>query len=124
MFIGGAAILIGFVANIVSKPNTSLPHEVWSIMFLLIGTLFLLGAYSMSRIRIHHSRMGSELRRLENDGYFHTREETVNSHWPPGAPILFMLVFSALGIALFVLGLISVFSFESLEPFLMQVAQP
>ena len=93
-------------------------------MFLLIGTLFLLGTYSMSRIRIHHSRMGSELRQLEKEGYFHTREETVKSFWPPGAPIVFMLVFSVLGAALFVLGVISVFSFELLEPFLMQAAKP
>jgi len=81
LFIGGAAILIGFVANIVSKPNALLSHELWSAMFLLIGTLFLLGTYSMSRIRIHHSRMGAELRALESGGYFHTREETVN-HYP------------------------------------------
>ncbi len=124
LFIGGAAILIGFVANILSKPNASLPHELWSIMFLLIGTLFLLGTYSMSRIRIHHSRMGSELRRLEEEGYFHTREETVSKYWLPGAPIVFMAVFSILGLTLIVLGLISVFSFESLQPFLMQTAQP
>jgi hypothetical protein len=124
LFIGGAAILIGFVANIVSKPNTSLSHELWSIIFLLIGTLFLLGSYSMSRIRIHHSRMGNELGRLEEDGYFHTREETANRYWPLSAPIVFILVFSALGVALFFLGLISVFCFETLEPFLMQAAQP
>ena len=124
LFIAGAAILIGFMANIVSKPNTSLPHELWSIMFFLIGTLFLLGVYSMSRIRIHHSRMGSELRLLEDDGYFHTREKTVQKYWPPGAPIVFMLVFSVIGLALCALGLVAIFHFEILEPFLMPSAQP
>lgn len=124
LFIGGAAILIGFVTNIVSKPNTSLPHELWAVMFLLIGTLFLLGAYSMSRIRNHHSRMGSELRRLEVEGYFHTREESVKKYWPPGAPIVFMVIFSTLGLLLLVLGFIAVFGFELLEPLLTQVTKP
>ena len=120
LFIGGAAILVGFVANIVSKPNTSLPHELWSIMFLLIGTFFLLGTYSMWRIRIHHSRMGSELKKLEKEGYFHIREETIKGIWPPGAPVVFMLVFLVLGLALFVLGLVSAFSLELLDPFLVE----
>jgi len=124
LFIGGAAILIGFVANIVSKPNASLSPALWSAMFILIGALFLLGAYSMSRIRIHHSRMGVELRSLESVGYFHTREETIKKLWTPGAPILFILVFSLLGLALIVLGLVAIFSFELLGPFLMQSAKP
>lgn len=124
LFVGGAAILIGFVANIVSKPGASLSHALWSAMFLLIGVLFLLGAYSMSRIRIHHSKMGSELRFLESVGYFHTREETVEKFWPLGAPIIFIAVFSVLGLALIVLGLVAIFDFGLLEPFLMQAAKP
>lgn len=123
LFVGGAAILIGFVANIASKPNTSLSPELWSVIFFLIGTLFLVGTYSMLRIRIHHSIMGNELRRLEDNGYFHTRAESVKRLWP-GAPIIFVVVFSALGLALVGLGLVAIFSFESLEPFLTHEVSP
>jgi len=124
IFIGGAAILLGFVANIASNPDASLSHELWATMFFLVGTLFLLGTYSMSRIRIHHTRMGEELKALEPIGYFRTRGETVQKSWPPSAPSIFMRAFAAVGLALLGLGIMAIVDFEILKPFLMQPAKP
>ena len=33
LFIGGAAILLGFIANIISKPHTFLSPKLWAFMF-------------------------------------------------------------------------------------------
>lgn len=124
IFIGGAAILIGFIANIVSQPDASLSHELWAIIFFLIGTLFLLGSYSMSRIRIHHTRMGDELKALEPIGYFHTRGQTVKKIWPPAAPFIFIGVFAVLGILLLALGVVAIVDFETIKTFLMNQRNP
>jgi hypothetical protein len=96
-FIAVAAILMAFMGSAISKPEASLPPAAWASLFLFVGILFLLGTYSMSRIRLHHSRMGNELKVLEPFGYFHTRATTVASFWPPSAPHVFMAVFTVLG---------------------------
>ena len=97
-FVAVAAILMAFMSSIVSRPEASLPHSVLAILFFFIGLLFLLGTYSMSRLRTHHSRMGGELSLLEPCGYFHARMVTVRKKWPPSAPHVFMLIFSLLGV--------------------------
>lgn len=96
-FVGGAAIFFGFVASSFQSGTTKLPLTVWGLLFLFVGALFLIGAYTMSRLRIHHTRMGIELKGMEPIGYFHTRSTTIRKLWPPAAPHVFIAFFSILG---------------------------
>jgi uncharacterized iron-regulated membrane protein len=68
--------------------------------------------------------MGEELRSLEPKGYFHVREEIVRKLWPPSAPHVFMGVFALLGIALLVLGVVTITNFELIKPFLISEIKP
>lgn len=96
LFVAAAALLLGFVGTILSKPDQSLPSVVWSAIFAFVAVLFSLGTYSMWRIRFHHRRMDEELKKMEPDGYFHARSQTAWAWFPPSAPHLFMIVFGAL----------------------------
>lgn len=106
-FVGGAAIFFGFVASSFQSGSTALPAIAWGLLFLFVSALFLIGAYSMCRLRIHHTRMGAELVSMESAGYFHSRAVTVRRWWPPPAPHVFIIFFSILGIfCLLVAGLV------------------
>jgi mannose-6-phosphate isomerase-like protein (cupin superfamily) len=119
-FVGGAAIFFGFVASSFQSGITKLPSIAWGLLFLFVSALFLIGAYSMSRLRIHHSRMGIELKGMETMGYFHTRCTTVRKWWPPAAPHVFIAFFSVLGgFCLLISALIL-----SKSPWLMSLVHP
>lgn len=96
-FVGGSAIFFGFVASSFQSGSTKLPTIVWGLLFLFVSALFIVGAYSMSRLRVHHTRMGLELNKMEASGYFHTRLKTVRKWWPPAAPHVFIGFFTILG---------------------------
>lgn len=122
IFLVGASILIGFLAGIVSKPSTSPSSVLVAVIFLFTGLIFITGAYSMFRLRIHHTRMGNALRELEPSGYFHARSETTKHVFPPGAPLLVIVLFTVLAIILISLGLIALHNFAVLEPYLLPQA--
>lgn len=117
-FVTVAAILMAFMGNFLSKPDASFPPGLIVILFSFIGLLFLLGTYSMSRLRLHHTRMGNELKLLESEGYFHARGQTVNKKWPPPAPSIFMAVFSVLGIVFVLLAILVAISYDTFMGFL------
>jgi len=98
-FIASAAIVFGFLTNSMTKESIPLPPVLWAGVFLFVGLLFLIGTYSMYRIRLHHTRMGNEIKRLEPSGYFNLRSKSVNTLWPPSAPHVFMVFFATLGAA-------------------------
>lgn len=103
-FVGGAAIFFGFVASSFQSGSTKLPSIAWGLLFLFVSALFLIGAYTMSRLRIHHTRMGIELKDMEQTGYFHTRSATVRKWWPPAAPHVFIAFFTVLGVFCFLVA--------------------
>jgi len=75
----GAAILIGFAGSVLSKDKLpDFPPVLVASLFSFVGLLFFLSAFSMARIREHHTRAGEELARMEPDGYFHHRRTTVS----------------------------------------------
>lgn len=117
-FVTVAAILMAFIGNFLSKPNATFSPVLLATIFLFIGLLFLMGTYSMSRLRLHHTRMGNELKALENSGYFHRRGETVGKKWPPPAPVIFMYVFSTMGLFFMVLGIVAAVSYDTIISFL------
>ena len=93
-FMASAAIVFGFVTSSMAKDSVPLPPVVWVCFFLFVGLLFLIVAYSMYRIRGHHTRMGNEIMRLEpSGGYFH-----VHSKSAPLASRVFMVFVAALGL--------------------------
>lgn len=117
-FVAALAILLGFIGNILSKPDSSLPLWAWGVLFLFVGVLFLLGSYSMGRIRFHHSRMGEELKLMEPQGYFHTRSKTVKQYWPPAAPHVFIIFFTILGLVFLILSCLAVSEYVGLTQLL------
>jgi hypothetical protein len=119
-FIASAAIIFGFLTSSMSKESISLPPIVWACVFIFVGLLFLIGTYSMHRIRLHHTRMGSEIMLLEPSGYFHQRAKSVRRFWPPSAPHVFMVFFAALGVA----SLVAAYLVFTQHPWLLQLAQP
>lgn len=82
--------------------------NIVGIIFLLWGVLYLLGVYSIWRLRKHHTLMGEELANLEPAGYFHKRKRITKKWWPPSAPHMFMVIFSILALLLFVVGMYNI----------------
>jgi len=119
-FIASAAIVFGFLTSSLAKDSVSLPPVVWACVFLFVGLLFLIGTYSMYRIRLHHTRMGNEIMLLEPSGYFHLRSKMVRRLWPPSAPHVFMVFFAALGVA----SLVIAYLMFTQHPWLLHLSQP
>lgn len=99
----------GLFGHLITNPQTVIPpfthNDTVGAIFLLLGMLYLLGVYSMWRIRKHHTLMGKELAELEPAGYFHKRKHIVEKWWPPSAPHMFMLIFLIVALLLFALGI-------------------
>lgn len=91
--VAGITLIIGISVGIFSKEDARLPAEVWGGVFFVSFLILFLGTYSLYRLRLHHNMMGEELERLEPDGYFHRRANTIGSFPTPGAPILFIAIF-------------------------------
>lgn len=117
IILAAASILVGFLAGIVSKPFASPSPVMVAVILLFTGLIFIIGAYSMMRLRMHHTRMGNALRDIEPSGYFHIRAETTNRIFPPGAPLLVIVIFMVLAIMLIVLGTIALQNYSALEPY-------
>lgn len=104
-----SAIGFALLGNFFAKPSAALmplSHNKSVGAILILWSLFyFVGVYSIWRIRVHHTIAGNELAKLESDGYFKKREITVKKLWPLPAPYVFMLMFSALAIALLALGI-------------------
>jgi hypothetical protein len=102
----GAAILIGFFGTVLSRGEVSkIPPILLSGLFFFIGLLFFLSAYSMARIREHHTMAGEWLAYMEPDGYFHDRRRTVKRKWPPSATLVFRWTFALLCVLFWTLSL-------------------
>jgi len=98
----GAAIAIGFSGSVLSKDKApSIPPVLIASMFFFIGLLFFLSAFSMARIREHHTAAGNYLKGMEKSGYFHFRETTVKRRWPPSATLVFRWAYSGLSAIFF-----------------------
>ena len=109
----GTAVLIGFVASILSKGTLpSIPRIFVVGIFFFIGLLFLVSYYGMTRIRKHHTMAGEWLSRMEPDGYFHQRLLTVSRKWPPSATLIIRLTFVTLSTLFWILALLAVFRFQ------------
>lgn len=108
----GAAVLIGFAGTVLAKDKLpEFPPVLIASLFFFVGLLFFLSAYSLTRIRMHHTLAGEELARMEPDGYFHRRRTVVQRRWPPAAPVVFRWTYVALGLAFWFLAAISVVKF-------------
>jgi hypothetical protein len=109
----GAAILIGFAGSVLSKDKLpKLPPVLVASLFFLVGLLFFLSAYSMIRIREHHTMAGEELARMEPEGYFHHRRMTVKRRWPPSATLVFRCAYSFLCVLFLGLAVTAVVRFD------------
>lgn len=101
-----SALGFGLLGNFITKSETVIPpltsHDVSvGLVFVLMGVLYLVGVFSMSRIRKHHTLMGNKLKNLEPiDGYFHEREAIVEKEWYKSATLAIRVLF-------FILGLVS-----------------
>lgn len=87
------AVFLLLLTAILRSENATLPPPMWSLIFVLFSLLFGLGAYSILRLRQHHTLLGRELTRLEDHGYFHKRGTTLGFYGLPSAPHLFVIVF-------------------------------
>ncbi|MEW6586624.1 MAG: hypothetical protein AB1442_13585 [Nitrospirota bacterium] len=106
--VAGAAILMGFAGAILSRdPTPVVPPALAGGLFLFLGLLFFLSAYSMARIREHHTMAGDELRRMEPSGYFHSRQRTVARRWPPSATLVFRVTYLLLAAIFWVLAVVA-----------------
>lgn len=108
----GAAILIGFAGSVLSKDKLpDFPPILVAGLFFFVGLLFFLSAYSLARIRVHHTLVGEELARMESSGYFHRRRHIVQRKWPPAAPVVFGWTYVILCLLFWTLTAISVLKF-------------
>jgi hypothetical protein len=108
-----ATVLIGFSGNLLNRQaQVDVPPIVLALVFALVGTLFALGAYSIWRLRVHHTLAGSYLAKMETDGYFVVRAKNVASAWPPSAPALFLLAYTILASLSFAVALIAIVHYE------------
>lgn len=102
----------GLFGRLITNPQTVIPpfthDDTVGAIFLLWGMLYLLGVYSMWRIRKHHTLMGEELADLEPTGYFHKQKCIVDKWWPPSAPHMFMFIFLILTLLLFAVGIYNI----------------
>lgn len=106
----GAAILIGFAGAVLSKEGgANIPPLILASLFFFVGLLFFLSAFSMSRIREHHTMVGDQLALMEPSGYFQLRRETVKRRWPPSATLVFRFAYSALSALFIGLAILAVF---------------
>jgi len=111
----GAAILIGFAGSALSKSNQApIPPVLIVGLFFFVGLLFLLGAFSIARIREHHNIAGDWLVEMEPNGYFHKRYETVRRGWPPTAPRVFQYVYYSLFGLFWALTIIAIVHYRGL----------
>lgn len=109
----GAAILIGFAGSVLSKDKLpDFPPVLVASLFFFVGLLFFLSAFSMARIREHHTRAGEELARMESDGYFHHRRTTVSRRWPPSATLVFRWTYALLSLMFWGLGVTALVKFN------------
>ena len=93
----GAAILIGFAGSVISKDSgTPIPPLLLAGLFFFTALLFFLSAFSMSRIREHHTMAGDQLAEMEPNGYFHLRQGSVKRKWPLSATLVFRVAYYAL----------------------------
>ncbi|PYS93539.1 MAG: hypothetical protein DMF64_04880 [Acidobacteria bacterium] len=115
----GAAILIGFAGSALSKSSeATIPPALVAGLFFFVGLLFFLGAFSMARIREHHNMAGDWLAKMEPNGYFHKRRETVGRNWPPSATFVFRYVYYFLCGLFWVLAVMAIFRFQWLTKIL------
>lgn len=111
--VAGAAILIGFTGAVLAKNEPlDLPPILVASLFFFVGLLFFLSAFSMTRIREHHTRAGEELARMEPDGYFHSRRVSISRRWPPSATLVFRLVYVFLSVVFLGLAFAALFKFS------------
>jgi len=112
----GAAIAIGFAGSVLSKDTVpNIPPILIASLFFFIGLLFFLSAFSMARIREHHTAAGNFLRDMEPSGYFHMRQTTVQRRWPPSATKVFRWVYAGLCVLFFALTVVALVRFQWLE---------
>ena len=109
----GAAILIGFAGSVLSKDSVpDIPPALVASLFFFVGLLFFLSAFSISRIREHHTMAGDWLAGMEPDGYFHMRLRTVKRKFPPSATLVFRWVYYLLCVLFWALAAIAIFRYQ------------
>ncbi|MGB9180124.1 MAG: hypothetical protein WCB68_12830 [Pyrinomonadaceae bacterium] len=109
----GAAILIGFAGSALSNGSgAAISPALVAGLFFFVGLLFFLSAFSMARIREHHTIAGEWLAMMESDGYFHVRSLTVKRKWPASATLMFRLVYYVLCVLFLALAVIAVLRFS------------
>lgn len=108
-----ATVLIGFSGSLLGRqPPIDVPPIVLALVFALVGTLFALGAYSIWRIRVHHTLAGNHLATMEADGYFVVRAKNIASAWPPSAPVLFLWAYAILATLSFAAALVAFIHYD------------
>lgn len=56
---------------------------------IAVAFMYVIGVYSIWRLRRHHNMMGEEIKKLEpRDGYFHKREKIAKKFWFPPSDTL------------------------------------
>lgn len=112
----GAAILIGFAGSVLSKGSApNIPPALVVSLFFFVGLLFFLSAFSMTRIREHHTMAGDWLAKMEPDGYFHIRQLKVKRKWPPSATLVFRWVYYLLCALFWALAILATLRFHWLS---------
>lgn len=110
-----ATVLIGFSGNLLSRDQpVVIPPVVFAMVCTLIGTLFAIGSYSIWRLRRHHTLVGNELAKMEHHGYFVTRQQIVESKWPPSAPSIIGWIYAILASFTFSVAVLALFKYELL----------
>ena len=105
-FVTAVALFMAFLGSMMSQGHV-LSSLMWAVLLVSVGVLCLLGAYSMWRLRVHHTRMGIQLRMMESSGYFHVRSGDL-AHWfPRSAPPIFVALFLILGAFFLILGVLA-----------------
>ena len=69
----------------------------------MIGNVKLAVQTGRTQIRIHHTKVGLELLKMETEGYFHEREKSRLGLFPP-APFVFMALMIAASAICFILA--------------------
>lgn len=110
-----SAIVFGFTYNFNfnTKQEALIPpfthYSTVGFIFVLGGILYILGVYTMKRIRMHHCILGEELEKLELSGYFHRRNEIRKKCWPPEDADVIMCVFTILSFVFIGIGFYNIF---------------
>lgn len=105
-----SAVGFGLMGTFLPEEKATIPPfshtQTLGLLLFFWGAMYLLGCYAMERLRYHHSLVATIIARLDPNGYFDKRLESINRTWPISATSAVKVVFGAFGIILLLWGVV------------------